>query len=439
MAILGLGLFSALCILGGGTAKLLNLAFPAGALAVAVFLYRRYPLLYVSFTWWIFFLTPFVRRLADWRSSFTDPSPMLLTPYLVAMVTLITFYRNLPKSHRQGGLPFVLASLSVFYGLLIALILRPPVPTFIVFLNWISPLLFSFHLFVNWRDYPSYRQNIERTFVWAVLVTGAYGVYQYIVAPEWDRLWLLETGLFTSMGKPEPLGLRVWSTMNSPLPFATVMIAGLILLFINKGVLRIPASAAGYLSFLLTSVRTAWGGWFVAFVMMTVSLKSHLQIRLIITVVVMAVCVIPLTTIEPFAPIIQARFSSFSNLEEDNSLSDRSALYDRMLNKALGDFMGQGLGGAGNIDSGIIDLLVSLGWFGLIPYMGAILLSFWKLLQSREIRADPFASAARAISVAFLPMMAGSPMTLGLTGMVFWGFLAMGMAAVKYHQHQNKK
>ena len=43
MAILGLGLFSTLCILGGGTAKILNLAFPAGALAVAAFLYRRYP------------------------------------------------------------------------------------------------------------------------------------------------------------------------------------------------------------------------------------------------------------------------------------------------------------------------------------------------------------------------------------------------------------
>ena len=134
---------------------------------------------------------------------------------------------------------------------------------------------------MNWRDYPRYSQNIERAFVWGVLVTGVYGVYQYIVAPEWDRLWLVETKLYTSMGNPEPLGMRVWSIMNSPLHFATVSIAGLMLLFTNQGFLRLSASVFGYLAFMLTTVCTAWGGGFVAFITFTTSLKPRLQMRLI--------------------------------------------------------------------------------------------------------------------------------------------------------------
>ena len=436
MAILGLGLFSTLCILGGGTAKILNLAFPAGALAVAVFLYRRYPLFYVSFTWWMFFLTPFVRRLVDWKAGFTDPSPILLTPFLVAMVTLVTFYRNFPKSYGQGGFPFILPICSVFYSFLIALILNPPVSAVLSFQGWISPILFGFHLFVNWRDYPSYRQNIERTFLWGVLVTGAYGVYQYLIAPEWDRLWLVETKLYTSMGNPEPLGMRVWSTMNSPLHFAAVSIAGLMLLFTNQGFLRVPASVFGYLAFMLTTVRTAWGGWFVAFITFTTSLKPRLQMRLIVTILVMAACTVPLATIDPFSQVILSRFSSFSNIGEDQSLNDRQALYNLLFNEALNEFIGKGIGSTGPIDSGILELLFSFGWLGIIPYVSGIFMLFFSLFQSREVRNDPFASCARAISFSFISMLPGSGMTSGLFGMLFWGFIGIGMAAIKYHKHQ---
>jgi O-Antigen ligase len=435
-AVLGLVLFSTLCIIGGGTAKILNLAFPAAALAVAVYLYRRFPLLYVGFTWWMFFLTPLVRRLADWKAGFTDPSPILLAPLLVAMVSFVTFYRNLPKYYRQGGLPFTLSIGSVFYSFLIALIQTSPVSAVLSFLGWISPILFGFHLFVNWRDYLSYRQSIKCNFIWGILVTGSYGLYQYIFAPEWDRLWLIETGLYTSMGSPEPLGMRVWSTMNSPLHFAAVTIAGLMLLFVNQGVLRVPASIFGYLAFMLTTVRTAWGGWFVAFIVFATSLKPRLQMRLIITIVVVALCIIPLTTVDPFSQVIQSRFLTFSNIGEDGSLNDRQALYNALFDQALNEVIGKGLGGTGPIDSGILELLLSFGWLGTIPYVSGIFILFLTLFQSREIRHDPFANCARAISFSFISMLPGSGMTSGLFGMVFWGFIGIGMAAIEYHRHQ---
>ncbi|MEG3990055.1 O-antigen ligase domain-containing protein [Microcoleus sp. S28C3] len=435
MAILGLLLITALC-LAAGLGKVLNIIFPAGSLAVGLFLYLRYPILYVGFTWWVFFLTPFIRRVSDFRSGFTDPSPMLLAPLLVATITIITFYRNLPKAHEQGGLPFILSAMGVFYGFLVGLINGLPVPAIVSLMTWVSPILFGFHLFVNWRDYPSYRENIQRTFLWGVLVTASYGVYQYLVAPEWDRFWLIQTKLYTSMGKPEPLGLRVWSTMNAPLQFGIVMLAGNILLFIGQGNLRIPGLAVGILSVLLTSVRTVWGGLIIALITLLGSLKGSFQIRLIAFILMIALCIVPLSTVEPFSQVIQSRVTSLTNVKDDQSAKDRADLYGKTLNLALSEVIGKGNGTLQPIDSGIIELLLTLGWMGAIPYIGGLLLSFYSLFQSSKSKSDPFPSAARAIVVGFLPMLAGSNVIVGISGMVFWGFLGLGMAANKHYQHQ---
>ena len=108
-AILVLSIFTALLIIAGG-GKILNLVFPAGSLVVGIFLYFRAPLLYMGFSWWLWFLTPLVRRLADYRSGFNDPSPILLAPYLVSLITIITFWQYLPKIHQLGGLPFLLST-----------------------------------------------------------------------------------------------------------------------------------------------------------------------------------------------------------------------------------------------------------------------------------------------------------------------------------------
>jgi hypothetical protein len=435
MAILALLLITTLG-LAAGLGKILNIIFPAGSLAVGLFLYFRYPILYVGFTWWVFFLTPFIRRVADNRSGFTDPSPMLLAPQLVAMIAIITFYRNLPKAHKQGSLPFVISAMGVFYGFLVGLINGSPVPAIVSLMAWVSPILFGFHLFVNWQDYPRYCENIQRTFLWCVLVTAPYGVYQYLVAPEWDCFWLIQTTLYSSMGKPEPLGLRVWSTMNSPLHFATVMIPGTILLFISQGVLRFPALALGILSLLLTLVRTVWGGWMVSLVALLGFLKGIVQMRLIAVILVLAILVVPLSTVEPFSQVIQSRLASVTNVKDDQSAKDRANLYGKTLNLALSEVIGKGNGTLQPIDSGIMELLLTLGWMGAIPYIGGLLLSFYSLFQGSKCKSDPFASAARAIVVGFLPMLAGSNVIVGISGMVFWGFLGLGMAANKHYQHQ---
>ena len=435
--IIGFFLFSLLLAVAG-LGKILNLLYPAGALGLAWIFYKKHPLAYVTFSWWLLFVTPFIRRLSDYNGSFTDPSPMLLAPFLATIITLVSVYENIPLMLSSAGLPFFLAFIGIGYGYLTSIVQTSPVTATIAVLTWISPIIFSFHVFSKWRDYPLYKKNTERLFVWAVLITGSYGVYQYLVAPDWDTYWLIQTGLFTSMGSPEPMGLRVWSTMHSPLPFATTMIGGLIILFISRSPLRLPASGVGYLSILLTSVRTSWLGWFLSFVILSVSLKSTHQVRLIMTVASMAVLVVPLATVPPFAEMISARLGSFSNMEDDNSLNARQHLYEKTLKEALGTIIGNGIGSSGpGFDSGFLDLLISLGWLGFLPYIAGIAFIFMSVYMGNESSFDPFVAACRAIISGIFPMLLGGSVMVSLSGITFWYFAALNLSAKMYYNRRN--
>lgn len=443
VAILTLFVFTALGILAGA-GSILRFFFPLGALLVGVLLYQKYPVFYISFTFWLYFLTPLIRRLIDYRSGWVNPSPVLLAPPLVALITLATVTKNLPKAHRIGGFPFLLALSGIFYAFLIGVIKSSPVTATRDLIDWLTPLSLGFHLLVHWRNYPSYRQNIQRTFLWGVFVMGVYGVVQYLVAPEWDVFWLVKSGMTSSAGSPEPLGIRVWSTMNSPGPFATATMAGLILLFGSRDSLRIPAAVFGYMAFLLSVVRSAWGGWLVAILIFGTSLKLKLQIRLIITLLVMALLVIPLANMDPFSERISQRLETFSNLEEDNSAQVRAKLYGRELDSAIFNYQGTGIGAAFGfdengqpvnipIDSGIIALMNTLGWFGSIPYLGGIALLFWDMFKPTTIRFDQFMNSCRALCVTFVILMIIANSLVGFGGIIFWGFSAMTVAGRRYY------
>jgi hypothetical protein len=434
-AILALVFFCALCILAGA-GKILNLAFPVGAFAVGLFLYFRYPVLYIGFSWWMWFLTPFVRRLADYRSGFSNPSPILLAPFLVTLITLTTLWQNLPKTHRQGSLPFVLSSVGVFYSFCVGFISKTPVAACLALLEWLAPILLGYHLFLNWRNYPDYRQNIQRVFVWGVLVMGVYGIIQYVLVPEWDRFWLINSGLATS-GTPEPFGFRVWSTLNSTEPFAAMMAAGLLLLLSNhqQNVLKVLASVAGYSGLLLTFARSSWLGWLAGLLTLFSSLKPKQRISLIITLLAILILVIPLSTLEPFSEKISERLETFSSLGDDNSFQNRQAYFKMVFGDALSSVVGLGIGGVAT-DNSILVMLFQLGWIGTIFYMGGMILLIFSLFQSSEVGFDPFAIGARAAVISAVVRLPINVPMLGVSGTILWGFLGIGLAAHQYHHHQ---
>ncbi|MDX2229170.1 MAG: O-antigen ligase domain-containing protein [Leptolyngbyaceae cyanobacterium bins.349] len=436
-AILLLILFTALCLLIGA-GSLLRFIFPVASFIVGLFLFQRYPILYLGFNWWIWFLTAWIARVADYRSGWDPQRLMLVAPFLVTLISGISLIRHLPKSYSNGGLPFILAFIAILYSFLIGLVQYSPFVVFRALLDWLIPVVFGFHLFINWREYPSYRKNFEHTFLWGTLVIGTYGVIQYLIAPEWDRLWITSTGL-VSFGTPEPLGIRVFSTLHSTGPFASVIMAGLLLLFHGGGFIRFAAAGTGYLSLLLSLARTAWGSWAVAVLIHLTSLKSNLQMRFILIIMVMVICVLPLATVEPFSEIISSRLQTFSDLENDASFGARTEIYEEGLALAFSQGLGNGLGSITRqevIDSGIIEMLMTLGWAGTLPYMAGIGLLLFSVFNSSVGQFDPFVSIARAIGLTSILQLIIYGSMLGISGMILWGFLGMAMAAQKYYQNQ---
>ena len=231
--------------------------------------------------------------------------------------------------------------------------------------------------------------------------------------------------------------------MNSPQPFAAVMMSGLILLLSNRGSLKFVATGTGYLSFLLSLARSGWLSWMAALLIYLPSLKSYLQVRLLATLLVMALLVVPLVSIEPLASEITPRLESLSNTQEDGSYQARLDGYNQLLGEALSEGVGRGLGTVvesdrlGSQDSGVLTLLFSLGWLGTLPYVTGIFLIFFKLFQGAETRFDTFASAARAISFGMFAQMGLNVAMIGVVGMVLWGFLGIGLAASRYHVQLN--
>jgi hypothetical protein len=425
VSLLGLGAFGA---------RLLNNLYPLGAFLVGWRLYCCNPILYTGFVWWIFFLTPVIRRIADFNAgAFLNSSPILLAPYLAVIVCVYTLYLNLSKTREQRSIPFIIAIAAVAYGYLIGLINGgSAISVSVAFLEWVSPLLFAYHLYVNWNKFPEYCQNLQRVFLWGVLIMGAYGVYQYLVAPEWDRLWLIGSGMRSSAGAPEPFGIRVWSTMNSPGTFGVFMAAGLLILFSCQSVLVLPSVVFGALAFLLGMVRTAWIAWFLGIMLIITSIKPKQQFKLVLTIAILSALVIPLVTMEPFASTILNRLETLSDIGNDGSFNERQILYSLLLNDAITSYIGRGIGVYGGFDSAILVMLFDLGWIGSIPYVGGLMLTIFTIFRNPQKTKNIFTSIIRAIIIQSLFYLFAGASMKGASGMLLWPFLAMAMAETKY-------
>lgn len=446
IAILGLVIFLGLLLfLGAG--RILIPIFPLSSIAVGIFLYLRAPELYVGFTWWLWFLGVFVRRVIDYQSNDITPGIYELTPIAVTMISFATLLRHLPKTYNRDSLPFILCLGSIFYSFLNGLIQRNSLNVVVYFaLRLSSPILFSFHLFINWRDYPSYRQTIQRAFLWGVLVMGVYGIWQFSSLPEWDKFWLDQIGKSLgaeSNSTSEYFG-RVFSTALAPQHFAGIMIAGLLLLLCNKdSPINFAATGIGYLTFLLSRSRAGWMGWLIGLFFFIPSLNSRLKMRVFVVIVLSSLLVIPLTFIEPFSTIIGSRLETFSNLEDDHSLNVRQEGYNELLNEALAEVFGRGAGfglaeGAdiSVFDGAVLPMLFSLGWFGVLPFLVGTLLLLYPLFLMTENRFDAFSNAARAITLGIAAQIGFNFIFVGQLGMVFWGFLGIALASCKYYLYQ---
>lgn len=441
LAIVGLFLFatSSLAVAAPAT---LRYGFPALSLLVAAFLFSRSRVLYIEFVFWLWFLSPLLRRFVDYKAGFVLTNPLLLGSFLATAVSGYVLLTKLRMLNRPSALPFACALGGILFGTVVGLTRYPVVAVVQAVLNWIVPLCFAFFLYAERDRYKDFQRAIERSLLLGSLVVGVYGVYQFFLLPGWDKQWMIDLNAHT-FGVPEAFHLRVFSTLNSPATCAAYMMAGLIMLFALKGKLKTLAAPAAFLSFVLTSSRSSWIGLVLGVGYLTMQMSSKARFRVIaglIACVMLMAAAIQLPVIDD---VVSTRLRSFTDPSKDVSYNERVGghmlAFERVLDEPLGEGMGsvdtdhQTSGGDSKIgphDSTILESLYALGIPGTVLYVIGLLAFSANMLRQRNKRArEPFAISMRAIVVAFFGQMILNSIFVGPFGFVVWTAMGMTLAA----------
>ncbi len=422
--------------------QILQLAFPAGSFIIAVFLYSKYPSLYIGFNWWIWFLSPLVSRIVEYQSGTSggEFKMIILSPYLVSFVCTEYLFRYGPQFVKKDGLPYMLATTSILYAFIVGFLREYSLLEIgRGVLMWFPAISIGFYLNMNWRNYPIHMKITQDVFFWATLVMGAYGMYQYAFAPAWDVFWWNNSpNLQSSIGWPEPYMLRVWSTVNTPMVFSVTMITTLTFVFSNYRKFSILAILPGFISFLLSLVRAAWLGWGLTFIGVFIFSNFRVKSFMIRNIFLGLLFSSPLLFNSNFTDTVLERIQTFLNVGSDGSLLVRQRIYADLLNQIVSEVIGRGMGGAGTVDAGLLEPLAILGWIGLAPYVCAIFLIFYTLNQCLKYRKDSFILASIMSSVGMFSTLSSNNMFILLPSVLFWGISGLAIAGYKYRSNQEK-
>src|SRR6185312_16939805 len=130
-----------------------NLAYVGLAGLAGAFLLERSPVTYSSFSLWLWFVTPFVRRVFDFRHGWNPTNPVLLAPPLVAALSFLTLWRHARELRGRYFVPFLLILGALAYGYSVGAIVAGFIPATYALLTWIAPIMFGVHLALSWRQY----------------------------------------------------------------------------------------------------------------------------------------------------------------------------------------------------------------------------------------------------------------------------------------------
>jgi O-Antigen ligase len=422
----------------GHQAQLFRIAVPCCAVLISAPLYRKSPALYLQFTLWAWFLSALIRRLVDWHFGYADQNLVLLTPILVTSVSGLMISKCV-RSPREAT-PFLLCISGVVYGMVIGIIRHASADVLYGFFNWLAPILLGLYIYLHWPQYSEQRRAVERTVLLGVLVMGVYGIYQYCYPPPWDIYWwqCLPSGTPESFGQPVKYGIRVWSTLHAPAPFAGVMCVALLLTLASPAKVKWVCFVAGLGSLLLSLSRTEWVAFALGLGFILYRASRATKIKTLLAFAVLGVVGIPFLSSGPAEQVISARLQSFQHLAQDDSFQTRSAMYDRLLADIAWEPFGRGVSNSTTydgyaLDSGPLRFLLNLGVLGTLLYFIGLLQILVRLIPRSYPYDLPFVAAYGAVFISALAkLISVSPFENG-PGVMVWLCIGLGLAAKKYY------
>lgn len=434
-----------LCVISG-EAGLLRVVLPLLSLLVGGFLFWRSKPLYVGLVLWLWFFTPYLGRMSDFQAGFSAANPVLLAPYLAAGISVITLLTSLSSIGQRKSIAYICALASIFYGAVIGIARFPLFDVLRALLNWVVPIFFGFFIYQNRHLYQDFRKVIERSFIYGLIIMGAYGVYQFFTLPDWDKLWMLNVQL-NSFGAVEAQEIRVFSTMNAPAIFAAVSASGLLLLFCTKGRLRLLSAACGFLALILTMSRASWLSLIAGFIFLATRLDMRQRFRLAIAAVACVVFLFGALQVPVIQNVVSKRIRTFSDPSQDVSYSARIEGHETAFRSLAQEPFGEGIGSTdsahntegdddfiGPHDSTVLEFLYSLGWIGTSIY--AVGLGMLCVRMAGAGRSDPFVLASQAIVIGFIAQSLLNSVMIGVLGFMVWTFASMTLARVELTEEE---
>jgi hypothetical protein len=440
---IALGFVSATAILlSAGSGSIAKLIYLAGSVVLGAYFFFRDRDTYAALAFWFWFLTPFVRRIIDFQIGWSNLDPVMLAPFLFTSFSAIELIRRMPILFKKTCFPFLLILTGVTYGYLVGMVMAGPSSATYGLLTWFVPIAFGFYFAANPDSFEANRRVVTRAFLWGAVVMGIYSVHQFFFLQPWDKFWMLNVHM-DSQGLPEPLHVRVFGTMNSSGPFATILMACLLLVLTSKGALRWPAAVAGVLAFGLSLVRAAWLGWVVGAIFLLFRLRTVSRLRLLMTTGLGGLVLIAIVSGGPIEKVFEERFETFTAMEQDYSYQARATFYREFILHSLTNALGAGIGTTGlslklsegetrgymyYFDSGIMEITYVLGWPGALLFFVGIITFLPKLKTSGTSESAVFVHTASAIAVGLAIQLVFVNTVTGVTGVVFWSFLGLALA-----------
>jgi hypothetical protein len=404
--------------------------------------------LYISFTLWLWFLAPFVYRVIEYRIGDSTPGHCL-APAIVGLISCIQLPKLLLNKLNFRAFPFILCALCFIYGSLIGVI--HGIFDFSSTLMMISPIIFGCYLCIDWRNYPKNIKTIKTTFFWGIFILAVYGIMQKIFFFPWDQHFFNNTRASEVSTMDGSLITGAFSTTNGRQQFGAYLIAGIVLLLANQISQKIKISnvcmlVVEHIALLLTSARACWLGWIVSLLFFLVTFKSSRNLKLVSFLLLLAILMFSLISVEPFSSMIMGRLNSFSNLSEDYSLNERQKAYDILFEKSLTEFVGLGIGTdifalnghAGSFDGSIFQMLLWTGWIGVGMLISGLALIYWELFANKVNNDYESVYATRSISLGILVQAGFNLIFIGEHALILWSFLGISMAGLIYNRKFSK-
>lgn len=441
-AVIGLVILIAGCYFVGAIGAM-RVGYPLACFGVAIWLYTRSRPKYVAFTCWIWFLSALVRRFADFKGGYQEPSMVLLAPYLVTAVSGIDLFTRMRDLLKPRSIPFVCAFVAILYGTVVGLTKYSPQQMAQMILNWVVPLFFAYFLVESYEQYEEIRHSLQRTFLVATLLMGAYGIYQFFLLPPWDVLWLSNVKT-TTFGVPEPMQLRGFSTMNAPVIFALTIMGTLLASLVVKSKMRLLVVICGFLGLLFSFNRSAWIGLVAGTIFILIKERMRERLRILAAMAVAFLVTWSVVLIPGVREPVTDKLQTMMDARNDISLQARIEGYEAALSELADEPFGEGVASPdidhptmenddkiGPHDSMILELLYSLGWSGTFAYLVGFGIVIGRTIVHKATNL-PFENSMKAVIVALFAQCLLNDIVYGEVGWMLWTAGALQLAAITH-------